>query len=123
MRAFRISLGLFVLMAVLIGVGTAYGRRVCGELEQRLGTLSDEPGEQSEAAAKALSSYWDEQTPYLRPIVNRTVVRTMSDLISDLAVYAAEADNAADFRATREKLYGAIDEMRRSEKATFGLWS
>lgn len=123
MRAFRISLVLFALMIVLIGVSTVYGRRVCDKMQDMLDSISDEPGEQVAEQAEKLRDYWQKQTPYLRPIVNRTVVRTMSDLISDLAVYAGEAENAADFFATRQKVAGAIDEMRRSEKATFGLWS
>ena len=123
MRAFRISLVLFALMIVLIGVSTAYGRRVCDRLQDMLASISAEQGEQAVEQAKELRNYWQKQTPYLRPIVNRTVVRTMSDLISDLAVYAGEVENAADFFATRQKVAGAIDEMRRSEKATFGLWS
>ena len=123
MRAFRISLVLFSLMVVLIVVSTLYGRRVCGELERRVEALSDEPSAQVAAQAEALRDYWQKQTSYLRPILNRTVVRTMSDLIGDLAVYATEEDNAADYRATRRKVLGAIDERRRLDKATFGLWA
>ena len=123
MRAFRISLVLFSLMVALITVSTWYGRRVCNELERMTEALADEPSEQDLEQAEALRAYWRKQTPYLRPIINRTVVRTMSDLVSDLSIYAAEDDNAADYRATRQKVLGAIDEMRRAEKATFGIWS
>ncbi len=123
MRALRISLVLFALMLVMIGVSTYYGRRVCDGLESRVDALPDEPGEQVATQAEELQDHWKKQTPWLRPILNRAVVRAMGDLISDLCIYAAEADNAADYRATREKVLGAIDEMRRSEKATFGLWS
>ena len=123
MKGFRISLVLFSLMVALIAVSTWYGRRVCGELESRVDALADEASEQTAVQADELREYWREQTPWLRPVVNRTVVRTMSDLISDLSIYAAEQDNAADYRAVREKVLGTIDEMRRAEKATFGIWS
>ena len=123
MRAFRISVVLFVLMVALIAVSTIYGRRVCGKLQTSLDALPPEPSEQAAMQAEELRTYWQRQTPYLRPIVNRTVVRTMSDLIIDLTVYAADTESATDYDATRDKVGGAIDEMRRSEKATFGLWS
>lgn len=123
MRAFRISLVLFAVLVALIIVGTWYGRHVCDELQSMTDALPDAPEDEGGGQVMALMAYWQRQTPYLRPIVNRTVVRTMSDLISDLAIYAAEEDSTADYRATRERLLGAIDEMRRSEKATFGLWS
>ena len=124
MRAFRISVVLFLLLLVLIGVSTAYGRRVCNELDASVKALSASPDEQTAASVAALKDYWQNQIPYLRPLVNRTVVRTMTDLLSDFTVYADPAmDSESDYRATREKVRVAIDEMRRSEKATFGLWS
>ena len=92
MRAFRISLVLFSLMVVLIVVSTLYGRRVCGELERRVEALSDEPSAQVAAQAEALRDYWQKQTSYLRPILNRTVVRTMSDLVSDLGAHGSWSD-------------------------------
>ena len=124
MRAFRISLVLFSVMVALIAVSTWYGRRVCSELEQMTQALPDEPSEQNVAAAEQLRDFWTKRTPYLRPIVNRTVVRTISDLISDLSVYADPTlDAAPEYRSTKQKLLGAIDEMRRAEKAAFGLWA
>ena len=124
MKALWISLVIFGLMIVLIVVGTWYGRRVCDDMQAAVDALSDEPGEDNADKATALRDEWQRRTPYLRPIVNRTVVRTMSDLVSDLAIYADPAvDALPEYRSTKQKLLGAIDEMRRAEKATFGLWS
>ena len=92
-------------------------------MERMIEAMTDEPSEQNAALAEHLRNDWIQRTPYLRPIVNRTVVRTMSDLVSDLCIYAADEGSTADYRATREKVVGAIDEMRRAERATFGLWS
>ncbi len=124
MRAFRVSLVIFTLMLALIAVSTAYGRRVCCELEERVAQASDAPAALAVTQTEALLAYWHRQTPYLRPLINRTVVRTVSDLVGDLAVYADPTlDAAPEYRATRERLLGAIDEMRRAERASFGLWS
>lgn len=124
MRALWISLVIFGLMIVLIAVGTWYGRRVCDDMQAAVDALSDEPSDDTASEADALRDEWQRRTPYLRPIVNRTVVRTMSDLVSDLAIYADPAvDALPEYRSTKQKLLGAIDEMRRAEKATFGLWS
>ena len=123
MRAFRISLVLFAALLTLIAISTAYGLRVCRVMQDTLMALPDDPSEQAVAACGGLRDYWQAQTRFLRPLVNRTVIRTMSDLLIELTLYAEDGESAADYRATREKVMGAIDEMRRSEKATFGLWS
>ena len=124
MRAFFASLVIFALTLALIAVSTVYGRHVCREMAVLVEALPDEPSSEAVAQAEQLSRYWQSQTPYLRPLVNRTVVRTMSDLVGDLLVYADPATEALpEYRAACRKLLGAIDEMRRSEKATFGLWA
>ena len=124
MRAFRVSLVIFALMVVLIAVSTVYGRHVCREMESLVEALPDTPSVAAVGQTDTLSRYWQAQTAYLRPLVNRTVVRTMSDLVGDLSVYADPATDAVpEYRAARRKLLGAIDEMRRAEKATFGLWA
>ncbi|MBO5898454.1 MAG: hypothetical protein J6R04_05535 [Clostridia bacterium] len=124
MRAFRASLVIFALMLALIVVGTVYGRWVCREMAALVEALPDTPSVETVGQAEALSRYWQAQTPYLRPLVNRTVVRTVSDLVSELSVCADPAlDAATEYRTARRKLLSAIDEMRRTEKATFGLWS
>ena len=124
MRALRISLVLFAVLIALIAVGTWYGRYVCEDMQQAIDALPDTPDDRAVVQAAALRDEWQERTPWLRPILNRTVVRTMSDLVSDLAIYADPAvDALPEYRSTKQKLLGAIDEMRRAEKATFGLWS
>ena len=124
MRAFRISLVLFALTIALIVIGTWYGRDVCDKLEQMTLSMPDEPSDEAITGAVALQKYWQGQLVWLRPMVNRTVVRTMSDLVGDLAIYAAPTlDAAPEYRSTKQKLLGAIDEMRRAERATFGMWS
>ncbi len=124
MRALWISLVIFGLMIVLIAVGTWYGRYVCEDMQQAIDALPDTPDDRAAAQAAELRDEWRERTPWLRPILNRTVVRTMSDLVSDFAIYADPAiDALPEYRSTKQKLLGAIDEMRRAEKATFGLWS
>lgn len=124
MRALCISLVLFALLIGLIAVGTWYGRHVCDDMQAAVDALSDEPSEDNAGKAAALRDGWNERVPYLRPIVNRTVVRTVSDLVSDLAIHADPTlDALPEYRSTKQKLLGAIDEMRRAEKATFGLWS
>lgn len=123
MRAFRIALVIFTLLIGLITVSTVYGLRVCRKMEAMVEKLSDEPSESNAVLADELRAYWQKQTPYLRPLVNRTVIRTMSDLLIELTLYADDGESAADYRATCDKVLGAIDEMRRAEKATFGLWS
>ena len=124
MRALRVSIVLFLLMVALIVASTLYGRHVCAELERVLSDMTDEPSEQNARLAQSILDYWTAQTPYLRPIVNRTVVRTVSDLVGDLAISASpDAEALSEYRAAKHKLLGAIDEMRRAERATFGLWS
>lgn len=124
MRAFRIALAVFLLTVALIAGGTVYGRWVCREMEALVEALPDTPSVAAVGQTDTLSRYWQAQTVYLRPLVNRTVVRTVSDLVGDLSVYADPATDAVpEYRAARRKLLGAIDEMRRAEKATFGLWA
>lgn len=124
MRALRISLVLFAVLIALIAVGTWYGCCVCEDMQEAIDALPDTPDDRAAEQAAALRDEWRERTPWLRPILNRTVVRTMSDLVSDLAIYADPAvDALPEYRSTKQKLLGAIDEMRRAEKATFGLWS
>lgn len=124
MRGFWIALVLFAVTVALIVIGTVYGRWVCREMETLVEALPGEPSTDAVTRVRALQAYWQSQVPYLRPMVNRTVIRTMSDLVGDLSVYAAPGlDAAQEYHAARCKLLGAIDEMRRSEKATFGLWA
>lgn len=124
MRALWISLVIFGLMIVLIAVGTWYGRYVCEDMQQAIDALPDAPDDRATVQAAALRDEWQERLPWLRPILNRTVVRTISDLVDDVAIFADPAlDALPEYRSTKQKLLGAIDEMRRAEKATFGLWS
>ena len=124
MRALWISLVIFGLMIVLIVVGTWYGRRVCDDMQAAVNALSDEPSDATASAADALRDEWQRRAPYLRPIVNRTLLRTLDDLVNDVAIYADPAlDALPEYCSAKQKLLGAIDEMRRAEKATFGLWS
>ncbi len=122
MRAFRISLVLFALMIALIVVGTWVGRCVCDKLQCMTEALPETPGEYSAAQAVVLRDYWQRQLPRLRPIVSRIFLRTVSDLVNDLTAYASpDADSVGDYRAARAELLEAIDEMRRAERAAFGL--
>ena len=114
MRALRISLVLFAVLIALIAVGTWYGRCVCEDMQEAIDALPDKPDDRAAAQAAELRDEWRERTPWLRPILNRTVVRTISDLVDDAL---------PEYCSTKQKLLGAIDEMRRAEKATFGLWS
>ena len=124
MRALWISFVIFGLMIALIVVGTWYGRRVCDDMQAAVNALSDEPSDATASAADALRDEWQRRTPYLRPIVNRTLLRTLDDLANDIAIYANPAlDALPEYCSAKRKLLGAIDEMRRAEKATFGLWS
>ena len=123
MRAFRISVALFAALLVLIAASTVYTLRVCRAMQDALAALPDEPSEQAAQRCQALRDDWQGRTRLLRPLVNRTGIRTTSDLLIDLALYAEDGESAAEYRATMQKVMGAIDEMRRAEKATFGLWS
>lgn len=124
MRALRISLVLFAVLIALIAVGTWYGRCVCEDMQEAIDALPDKPDDRAAAQAAELRDEWRERTPWLRPILNRTVVRTISDLVDDVAIFADPAlDALPEYCSTKQKLLGAIDEMRRAEKATFGLWS
>lgn len=124
MRAVWISVVLLLLMSLLIVASTVYGRHVCATLEDMIALMTDEPSEQNARMAERILVYWQAQAPRLRPLVNRTVVRTMSDLVGDLVISASpDADALCEYRAAKHKLLGAIDEMRRAERATFGLWS
>lgn len=121
MRAFRISLGLLLLMGVLITLGTCYHRRVCRELTEQVSALSDT----KEAAAQAMDliEKFERHKRLLLPIIQRSLLRGVEDLLRDLATYAEYLpDRAGDFYVTRRRLLSAIGELERAGRAGFGLW-
>ena len=81
MRAFRISLGLLLLMGVLIALGTCYHRRVCRELTEQVSALSDT----KEAAAQAtdLIEEFERHKRLLLPIIQRSLLRGVEDLLRE----------------------------------------
>ena len=124
MRAFRISLALIVAMLVLIGCCTVFGRRTCEQMQQMIVALPDSPEQNTQAQALEARQYWDRYVRGLRATVNRTMVRNIGDLINDVVVYSdIRLGGEPDYRSARTRLLGALDEMHRSTKATFGLWS
>ncbi len=123
MRAFRISLALFILMSLLVVSCTAFGRKTCENMHEMVAALPDTPQAQSQSKILEIQRYWGRCTHGLRATVNRTVVRSIGDLVEDLVVYSdVTLDSEPEYRSTRARLLGAIDEMHRSTKATFGLW-
>ena len=124
MRAFRISLVLLVLLGALIVVSTVYQRRVCNELTALVQSLPERPGEGSEEAVGVLTERWDKVRPRLLPIVHRSLVYGVEEALCDLESCTKGPPEGADqYGATRRRLLGAIENMRRSSRGSFGLWS
>ena len=124
MRAFRFSLVLLVLLGVLIGIGTVYQRRVCDELTVLVQSLPPQSGEAAVGAVGALTERWDEVRPRLLPIVHRGLVYDVEETLCDLETYAkGPTANEDRYGAARHRLVGAIENMRRASRASFGLWS
>lgn len=123
MRAFRISLVLLLVMGIMMGVGTAYQRRVYDELTALVQALPESPGDAGEAAVEALVKRWERTRRALLPLVCRELVYDVEEMLCDLQSYAKHSEDAGQYGAARRRLLGALENMRRASRGSFGVWS
>lgn len=115
MRAFRISMALFLLMLALIAGSMAMNRHVSGTMRAMAEGLPDEP---VEAEVEELEAFWLQWRALMRPTMNQVVWRDVNDLVGSLAAYAALGEEGRpEYVGARCQLLLAIEEMSRPERA------
>lgn len=115
MRAFRISLVLFALMAALIVGSMVMNRYVSGRMRDMTEALPESPDEE---AAAALEDFWEQWRAWMRPTMNQVVWREVDGQVAVLAAYARLGDEGKpEYVGAGRQLLCAIEEMSRPERA------
>ena len=118
MRAVRISLVLFLLMAVVIVGSMVMNRYVSGTMRRTVEALPAVPDEAALHSVGELTVFWGRWRRWMHPTMNQTVWRSVNDLMGDMGVYAPLLEEATpEYAGTRERLLSAIEEMSRPERA------
>ncbi len=118
MRAVRISLVLLVLMAAVMTLSVCMNRHVCGTIKGMLQALPEQAAEVKATDAAALEEFWRAWRGWMRPVMNTNLWRSVNDLLGDVVLYGRMGDQAAvEYAAARHRLFTAIDEMSRPERA------
>lgn len=114
MRAFRISLVLFLIMACMIVCSMVMNRHVSGSLRSMVAALPEHP---QAGRTGALAAFWHRWRAWIRPTMNQTTWRAVNDTVGDLAAYGELGEEAvAEYVGTKSRLLGAIEEMSRPER-------
>ncbi|MBE6619837.1 MAG: hypothetical protein E7625_00535 [Ruminococcaceae bacterium] len=117
MRAFYISVVLFVLMLLVIGGSMAMNRYVCGHMQAELEKLPDEPSPEAVEQLVSLQAFWVRWRGWMRLCVNQVVWRAVNDPMMTLVPYAALGQEATnEYVGARIQLLCAIQEMSRPER-------
>ena len=118
MRAVRISLVLFLLMAVVIVGSMVMNRYVSGTMRRTVEALPAVPDEAALHSVGELTVFWGRWRRWMRPTMNQTVWRSVNDLVGELGVYTPLLDGGIpEYAGARERLLSAIEEMSRPERA------
>lgn len=115
MRAFWISLVLFLLMLLLVAGSMVMNRHVSFRMRSMVEALPDVP---SEGETDELEAFWHTWRSLMRLTMNQTVWRSVNDLTASLAAYATLGkEGVPEYVGARRQLLCAIEEMSRPEWA------
>lgn len=117
MRAVRVSVVLFLLMAAVVAGGVIMNRHVCGSMTRMLRKLPEQAGAASVSGTEEMSAFWETWRQWMRPTMNPNIWRTVNDLVGDVRLYGGMGESAAtEYAAARQRLFFAIEEMSRPER-------
>jgi hypothetical protein len=119
MRAFYLSIVLFLLMLGVIASSMAMNRHVCGRMQEALDAVGDDPTAEALAHLEEIQAFWLGWRDLVRLTVNQTVWRAVNDSTMALVEYARLGDEALpEFVGAKAQLLCAVQEMSRPERAT-----
>ena len=79
MRAFYLSIVLFLLMLGVIASSMVMNRHVCGRMQEALEGVGEEPTAEALARLEELQAFWHGWRDLVRLTVNQTVWRAVND--------------------------------------------
>ena len=119
MRAFYLSIVLFLLMLGVIVSSMVMNRHVCGRMQEALEGVGEEPTAEALARLEELQAFWHRWRDLVRLTVNQTVWRAVNDSTMALVAYGELGDEALpEFVGAKTQLWCAVQEMSRPERAT-----
>lgn len=122
MRAFYISVVLFLLMVAVIGGSMAMNRYVCGHMQAELEAMPDVPTQEAVERLSALQDFWMRWRGWMHLCVNRGAWRAVNEPMTVLVQYAALGEAATnEYVGARTQLLCAIQEMSRPERVAQGF--
>lgn len=114
MKAFIVSLCLFLLLVILIAANAVYVHRVTAHVEESLSALSFEDTATAEQLG-ALDAYWETHRPLLALSIGYRELDRMGELLLSLhADY--DQKSAADFERDRRLAADTAAELSRHEQ-------
>lgn len=119
MRAFRISLVIFLLLIVMMLGSMVVINRICDRMVSMIESLPPEPSSQSSQTARQLYAYWQQWRGWVHPAVNHLELNAVTDHLEALCEYADSSGEGVEYRKERRLLLTAIEEVRRLERISF----
>lgn len=115
MKAFWISVALFLVMLAMVVGSMVMNRHVSGSMRALMEALPESP---APGATDALESFWGAWRAWMRPTMSQTTWRSVNDLVVSLGAYAMLGEQGTpEYAGARRQLACAIEEMSRPERA------
>ena len=115
MKAFYVSVVLFLFMATIIIANAIYINRTADKLMLMTASLPAPDNEKYEECITDLQTFWKRNYSAISLSVNLNDLNKISDNMSQLIAYSTNQNNQ-DFEATRKLLVNSIWNMQRLEQ-------